>query len=127
MNPDTYRASFRSRFLLGFLACAGLIAYALYTQFHDGLTPCPLCIFQRIAFAALGLVFLVGGLHAPRSVSGRRVYGVLALLASLAGIAVAGNHVRLQRSEEHTSELQSLMRISYAVFCLKKKKQKHKN
>src|SRR3546814_1281085 len=30
----------------------------------------------------------------------------------------------LQRSEEHTSELQSLMRISYAVFCLKKKKQR---
>src|SRR3546814_7523979 len=30
----------------------------------------------------------------------------------------------LRRSEEHTSELQSLMRISYAVFCLKKKKQK---
>src|SRR3546814_1372006 len=30
------------------------------------------------------------------------------------------------RSEEHTSELQSLMRISYAVFCLKKKKDKHK-
>src|SRR3546814_6832987 len=32
-----------------------------------------------------------------------------------------------QRSEEHTSELQSLMRISYAVFCLKKKTKKHKN
>src|SRR3546814_8770207 len=31
------------------------------------------------------------------------------------------------RSEEHTSELQSLMRISYAVFCLKKKKKKYKN
>src|SRR3546814_10116760 len=31
---------------------------------------------------------------------------------------------RLVRSEEHTSELQSLMRISYAVFCLKKKKHK---
>src|SRR3546814_6653552 len=30
--------------------------------------------------------------------------------------------VRIERSEEHTSELQSLMRISYAVFCLKKKK-----
>src|SRR3546814_10591096 len=30
------------------------------------------------------------------------------------------------RSEEHTSELQSLMRISYAVFCLKKKNEKHK-
>src|SRR3546814_2268947 len=34
---------------------------------------------------------------------------------------------RRARSEEHTSELQSLMRISYAVFCLKKKKQKHEN
>src|SRR3546814_2650938 len=34
----------------------------------------------------------------------------------------ARNH--LWRSEEHTSELQSLMRISYAVFCLKKKKNK---
>src|SRR3546814_4949053 len=31
---------------------------------------------------------------------------------------------RSSRSEEHTSELQSLMRISYAVFCLKKKKEK---
>src|SRR3546814_4789356 len=34
----------------------------------------------------------------------------------------AGATVELKRSEEHTSELQSLMRISYAVFCLKKKK-----
>src|SRR3546814_2579342 len=33
-------------------------------------------------------------------------------------------HGRAIRSEEHTSELQSLMRISYAVFCLKKKKKK---
>src|SRR3546814_3192672 len=34
-----------------------------------------------------------------------------------------GDRPSLARSEEHTSELQSLMRISYAVFCLKKKKQ----
>src|SRR3546814_10525355 len=34
---------------------------------------------------------------------------------------------RLSRSEEHTSELQSLMRISYAVFCLKKKKNRKTN
>src|SRR3546814_10073833 len=36
-------------------------------------------------------------------------------------------HVTSNRSEEHTSELQSLMRISYAVFCLKKKKQSTHN
>src|SRR3546814_3166436 len=39
----------------------------------------------------------------------------------IAGVKRAGAG-RVQRSEEHTSELQSLMRISYAVFCLKKKK-----
>src|SRR3546814_8664825 len=42
---------------------------------------------------------------------------------------VAGGHALMTsgRSEEHTSELQSLMRISYAVFCLKKKKHKNNN
>src|SRR3546814_8974060 len=39
------------------------------------------------------------------------------------GVASCRGAVRGDRSEEHTSELQSLMRISYAVFCLKKKKQ----
>src|SRR3546814_4590393 len=39
-----------------------------------------------------------------------------------AGRAVRSLTAELGRSEEHTSELQSLMRISYAVFCLKKKK-----
>src|SRR3546814_4623858 len=38
-----------------------------------------------------------------------------------ASVALLGSSV-IDRSEEHTSELQSLMRISYAVFCLKKKK-----
>src|SRR3546814_3426606 len=42
-------------------------------------------------------------------------------LVDLVGDAV-GDRAPVGRSEEHTSELQSLMRISYAVFCLKKKK-----
>src|SRR3546814_5444923 len=41
--------------------------------------------------------------------------------------AVASSLSGLLRSEEHTSELQSLMRISYAVFCLKKKKKRKTN
>src|SRR3546814_5679486 len=48
--------------------------------------------------------------------------------SSLASAASMIARVRWQprsRSEEHTSELQSLMRISYAVFCLKKKNTKH--
>src|SRR3546814_9492684 len=36
-----------------------------------------------------------------------------------------GAHDHASRSEEHTSEIQSLMRLSYAVFCLKKKKHKY--
>src|SRR3546814_7368339 len=46
-----------------------------------------------------------------------------AINRALASISVPGTAPG--RSEEHTSELQSLMRISYAVFCLKKKKNKH--
>lgn len=94
MNP--LRASFRTQFLLGFLACAGLLAYAFYVQLQDGLEPCPLCIFQRVGFAALGLVLLVGGLHAPKGAGGRRVYGVMALVAAAFGAAIAGRHVWLQ-------------------------------
>src|SRR3546814_1376288 len=40
----------------------------------------------------------------------------------LGGFEALGEQALVERSEEHTSELQSLMRISYAVFCLKKKK-----
>src|SRR3546814_4540255 len=47
----------------------------------------------------------------------------LAALAQQSHHQAAGEHRHAhERSEEHTSELQSLMRISYAVFCLKKKK-----
>src|SRR3546814_5466166 len=44
-----------------------------------------------------------------------------------ANLARGGASGRARRSEEHTSELQSLMRISYAVFCLKKKKKNTHN
>src|SRR3546814_2301009 len=42
-------------------------------------------------------------------------------------VKVVTQGIFIDRSEEHTSELQSLMRISYAVFCLKKKKKKQTN
>src|SRR3546814_5722786 len=47
---------------------------------------------------------------------------VLACPAEQGGSCWPSPECNLARSEEHTSELQSLMRISYAVFCLKKKK-----
>ncbi|MFP3786408.1 disulfide bond formation protein B, partial [Burkholderia sp. SIMBA_024] len=72
MNPMHW--SFRTQFLLGFVVCVALLGYAIYLQLHDGLEPCPLCIFQRIAFAALGLVFLLGALHGPRGKGGRAGY-----------------------------------------------------
>src|SRR3546814_4603197 len=54
----------------------------------------------------------------------RRRWGLRADPARTGAAGVAADPLRLpaRRSEEHTSELQSLMRISYAVFCLKKKK-----
>src|SRR3546814_4741042 len=49
----------------------------------------------------------------------------LTLATQIVGRLSAADARMRCRSEEHTSELQSLMRISYAVFCLKKKKQRH--
>src|SRR3546814_10029745 len=46
-----------------------------------------------------------------------RTLAIIAILILVPGVGAYATH----RSEEHTSELQSLMRISYAVFCLKKK------
>src|SRR3546814_10699724 len=51
------------------------------------------------------------------------VFGWLAaIVGAYKGLNAGGGPSGVGRSEEHTSELQSLMRISYAVFCLKKKK-----
>lgn len=85
--------------LLNLMAAAGgifLILFAiLYLQQVLGLPPCPLCIFQRIAFMAVVLVSLVAALHGPRLL-GVRVYGLLGLVVSLAGAGIAGRHLWLQ-------------------------------
>ena len=81
--------------LAGFAACAGLMAYALYAEHVLYLMPCPLCVFQRMAVIALGIVFLAAAIQNPSGV-GRRVYAVLALIAAGAGVGVAGRHVWLQ-------------------------------
>jgi disulfide bond formation protein DsbB len=78
--------------LLGLLACAGLIGYALYVQYGMGLEPCPLCILQRVAVITAGVLFLLALLHNPGD-RGARVYGLLIDLAALAGIAVASRHI----------------------------------
>jgi disulfide bond formation protein DsbB len=81
--------------LLGFLACGGLMAYALYAQHVLGLEPCPLCIFQRVGVIALGLVFGVAALHGPGA-AGRRVYAILVGFAAAAAAGVAARHLWLQ-------------------------------
>ena len=81
--------------IAGFGACALLTAYALYVQFHQGLEPCPLCIFQRIGIVLLGLTFLAAALHHPRG-RGRYAYGLAIAVVALATAAVAARHVYVQ-------------------------------
>lgn len=81
--------------LLGFLACIALMGYALYAQYGLDLEPCPLCIFQRVAVIALGVVFAIAALHGP-DVVGRRAYAALILTAAAAGAGVSGRHLWLQ-------------------------------
>jgi disulfide bond formation protein DsbB len=79
----------------GFLVCAGLMAYALYAEHVLKLEPCPLCMLQRVAVIALGLVFLAAGLHRPGRV-GSAIDALLIFIISGAGAVVAGRHVWLQ-------------------------------
>jgi disulfide bond formation protein DsbB len=83
----------RTANLAGGLWCAGLVAYALFVQYGLHEEPCPLCILQRVAVLAVGVVFLAAALHAPSRDGWRRMYAVLIVLTALAGIAIAGRHV----------------------------------
>lgn len=94
-----YPANTRLAFGLGFAATVAAMAFAYYLQYVHGLEPCPLCIFQRVAMVAAGLVFLIGALHGPAG-AGRTIYAALAALAAGAGAAIAGRHVWLQSLPE---------------------------
>ncbi len=81
--------------LAGFLACAGMMGYALYAEHALLMEPCPLCVFQRMATIGLGIVFLIAAVHNPTGMA-RRVYAGLIAVIALTGIGVAGRHVWLQ-------------------------------
>lgn len=84
------------RVFFAMMLSAGVaMAFALYLQHYQGLEPCPLCVFQRVAVIAFGAISLMAFAHNRQGI-GRRLYALLAMLAGAAGIAVAGRHVWLQ-------------------------------
>ena len=90
------RISPRTIFAAVFVACAGLIAYAIYLQEEQGLDPCPMCILSRYVFIALGVVALVAAIHGPRGAM-LKVYGILGTLLALVGAGVSIRHSYVQR------------------------------
>ena len=72
-----------------------MMAYALYAEHVLGLAPCPLCIFQRVAVIALGVMFLLAAVHNP-SRTGARVYGALLLITATLGVLVSSRHIWIQ-------------------------------
>jgi disulfide bond formation protein DsbB len=86
----------RIAFAAIFLVCVSLIAFGLlYLQEEKGLEPCPMCILQRYAFAAIGLVALAGAIHGPRGIA-LKIYGGLVALFAIVGGGVAIRHSYLQ-------------------------------
>ena len=85
----------RFGYFVGFVVCAGLIGYALYLQYVQGLEPCPLCVFQRICVIGMGLVFIIAVIHNPERL-GATAYALLQLIIGGAGIALATRQVWLQ-------------------------------
>jgi disulfide bond formation protein DsbB len=84
---------------LGFAVCVALLGYAWYAQAVLHLEPCPLCIFQRVGVAVVGVLFLLATLHHPRR-WGAQVYGALLVAAALATMAVAARHLWIQHLPE---------------------------
>ena len=82
-------------FAVIFLACASLIALAIYLQEELGLEPCPMCILQRYAFVAIGAVALAAAIHGPRGIA-LKTYALLVTLLSIAGGGGAIRHSYLQ-------------------------------
>ena len=87
--------STRLFYVLVFLACIGLLGFGLYLEHGKGLEPCPLCIFQRIAFIAIAIISFIAMLHGFGNLSSR-IYGGMMALASLIGAGIAGRQVWLQ-------------------------------
>jgi len=86
---------------LGFAGCAtGLLMAVFFFQKVLGLEPCPMCIFQRVAMLATGLVFLAAAIHGPVA-GGRWAYAALAFVASGLGGFIAARHTWLQQLPEH--------------------------
>lgn len=94
MNMNNF-INTRFFYLSIFLVCGALLGVGLYLQHAVGLQPCPLCVFQRIAFISIGLIALIAAIHGPGIVAGR-IYGALIALTALTGGAIAGRQVWLQ-------------------------------
>lgn len=93
------RTSRRTSNLLGAGICAGLMAFALYAQYALHLTPCNMCILQRIAIVTLGGVFLLAGVHNPGR-SGARLYAALIALAAIGAVSLSARQVWMQLQPE---------------------------
>jgi disulfide bond formation protein DsbB len=72
-----------------------MMGFALYAEHILLLTPCPLCVLERVAVISLGIIFLIAALHNPSGV-GKSIYATLVLLAAGSGIGVASWHVWIQ-------------------------------
>ncbi len=86
----------RTANVAGFAACAGMLAFAIYAEKILKLEPCPLCMFERVGIALLGIAFLLAALHHPRGTSGARAYAALIGLATLVPAGIATRHVYIQ-------------------------------
>lgn len=85
----------RIYYLSIFLVCSSLLGFGYYLQFVDGLEPCPLCIFQRVAYIAIALFAIPGIIHGPMG-KWRYLYSGLIFTGAIIGGIIAGRQVWLQ-------------------------------
>ena len=91
--------SSRIFFSIIFVVCTSLLGFGLYLEHVVGLEPCPLCVFQRVAYIVIALFALIGAIHNSQKLF-EKIYTGLILIASLCGAGIAGRQVWLQHLPE---------------------------
>ena len=87
--------STRMFFLTVMFSCIALMVFGLYLEYIQGLDPCPLCVFQRIAYILIGLIALIGATHNPKDLF-LVIYKFLIIITAITGALIAGRQVWLQ-------------------------------
>jgi len=91
------KKNMKKSYILGFIVVIAFLALAYFLELYKGITPCPLCLFQLLVMALLGIIFLIGIVIQFKK-RAQLLLAALGLLIGTSGLLLSGRQVWLQVS-----------------------------